>query len=79
MVIKMLLEISTAFSNIISPVRHDCQAKFVMRIDLKYFERAKAAYWDGRNDVGERVASGVYFYRFITPTFQRTKRMVILK
>ncbi len=44
-----------------------------------YFERDKAAHWDGRNDVGERVASGVYFYRFITPTFQRTKRMVILK
>jgi len=44
-----------------------------------YVERDKAAHWDGRNDVGERVASGVYFYRFITPTFQRTKRMVILK
>ncbi len=28
-----------------------------------YRKRTRAAYWDGRNAVGERVASGVYFYR----------------
>ncbi len=28
-----------------------------------YTDRAKVAYWDGGNDTGERVASGVYFYR----------------
>ena len=27
-----------------------------------YINRGKAAYWDGRNDIGEKVSSGVYFY-----------------
>ena len=27
-----------------------------------YQSRSRAAYWDGRNDVGESVASGIYFY-----------------
>ena len=44
-----------------------------------YQGRARAAYWDGRNDVGERVSSGVYFYRLSTPSFHQMKRMVILK
>ncbi len=44
-----------------------------------YQGRARAAYWDGRNDAGETVSSGVYFYRLSTPSFQQMKRMVILK
>ena len=44
-----------------------------------YNSRARAAYWDGRNAVGERVASGVYFYKLETLAFQQTKRMLILK
>ena len=32
------------------------------RIAAIYESESKAIYWDGRNDVGERVASGVYFY-----------------
>ena len=44
-----------------------------------YNSRARAAYWDGRNALGERVASGVYFYKLETPAFQQTKRMLILK
>ena len=44
-----------------------------------YNSRHRAAYWDGRNASGERVASGVYFYKLETPTFQQTKRMLILK
>ena len=44
-----------------------------------YQSRARAAYWDGRNDAGERVSSGVYFYRLSTPSFHQTKRMIILK
>ena len=27
-----------------------------------YESKSRAAYWDGRNSVGERVASGLYFY-----------------
>ena len=44
-----------------------------------YNSRDRAAYWDGRNALGERVASGLYFYQLTTPAFQQTKRMLILK
>ncbi|MXV74359.1 T9SS type A sorting domain-containing protein [Candidatus Poribacteria bacterium] len=44
-----------------------------------YQSREHAAYWDGRNAFGEPVASGVYFYQLITPFFQQTRRMLILK
>ena len=44
-----------------------------------YQTRSRAAYWDGKNEVGERVAGGVYFYTLQTPEFSATRRMVILK
>ncbi len=44
-----------------------------------YRERARAAYWDGRNDTGERVSSGTYFYRFQAGDYHATGKMTILK
>ena len=44
-----------------------------------YETRDKAIYWDGRNQVGERVASGVYFYHLSVGDYSAIKRMVILK
>ena len=44
-----------------------------------YRSRGRAAYWDGRNNQGERVSSGVYFYQLSTPSFHQMKRMVIMK
>ena len=44
-----------------------------------YNSQERAAYWDGRNALGERVASGIYFYQLTTPTFQQTRRLVIVK
>ena len=44
-----------------------------------YESRDNAIYWDGRNDWGERVASGVYFYHLTTGEYSATKRMAILK
>ncbi|MCY4402877.1 MAG: T9SS type A sorting domain-containing protein [Candidatus Poribacteria bacterium] len=44
-----------------------------------YHSHGRAAYWDGKNTLGERVASGVYFYRLGTPSFQQTRRMIVLK
>jgi hypothetical protein len=35
--------------------------------------------WDGRNDAGEAVASGVYFYKLVTKGFAQTRKMVVLK
>jgi hypothetical protein len=44
-----------------------------------YVEKESAAYWDGKTDAGEVVASGVYFYSLITNQAVYTKRMVIAK
>jgi hypothetical protein len=35
--------------------------------------------WDGRNDAGQPVSSGVYFYRLIAKNYTQTKKMVLLK
>ncbi len=44
-----------------------------------YQNRSRAAYWDGRNDVGESVASGLYFYTLTVGDFTATRRMLIRK
>ena len=44
-----------------------------------YTSRGRAAYWDGCNDFGERVASGVYFYQLQADTISPLRKMVILK
>ena len=44
-----------------------------------YESRAKAVYWDGRNEFGEGVASGVYFYHLSAGDFSATRKMLILK
>ena len=49
------------------------------RIAAVYESRSKAVYWDGRNGLGERVASGIYFYTLTAGDFSITRRMVILK
>ena len=49
------------------------------RIASAYENRSKAIHWNGRNDVGERVASGIYFYTLTAGDYSATRRMVILK
>ena len=44
-----------------------------------YRSRSRAAYWDGRNQLGESVASGLYFYSLTADNFTATRRMLILK
>ena len=44
-----------------------------------YTGRSRAAYWDGRNGLGEQVASGVYFYKLQTNDISPIRKMVILK
>ena len=44
-----------------------------------YTGRDRAAYWDGRNALGEQVASGIYFYQFETDEISSMRKMVILK
>ena len=44
-----------------------------------YLNRGQAAHWNGKNEFGEQVASGVYICELTTPRFQQTKRLVVLK
>ena len=44
-----------------------------------YESRSRAAYWDGRNTLGEPVASGVYFYTLTAGDFTATRKMLIRK
>ncbi len=44
-----------------------------------YHSKSRAAYWDGRNKLGEPVASGVYFYTFTAGDFMATGKMLIRK
>ena len=44
-----------------------------------YTSKVRAAYWDGRNAVGERVASGIYFYQLRADDLSYLRKMVILK
>ena len=59
------------------------------RVAAVYESRSKAVYWDGRNKVGEQVASGVYFYHLSAgrsglsvphrSDYSATRKMLILK
>ncbi len=44
-----------------------------------YHHPSTAAYWDGTNELGEVVASGIYFYTLTAGTFTATRKMVIRK
>ncbi len=64
---------------------YDRSGRIVRTIDVGhriagiYTSRFKAAYWDGRNKFGERVASGIYFYHLSAGDYSATQKMVILK
>ena len=44
-----------------------------------YESRSRAAYWDGKNNVGEPVASGLYFYTLTAGEFTATRKLLIKK
>lgn len=64
---------------------YNVTGKLIRKLDLGlkpsgvYTSRSKAAYWDGRNRYGERVSSGIYFYKMEAGRFSAIKKMVIMK
>ena len=64
---------------------YDTQGMLVRQLDLGYQQagyytnRTRAAYWDGRNRLGESVGSGVYFYHLSAGDYSTMRKMVILK
>jgi hypothetical protein len=64
---------------------YDVHGRMIRQLELGYIPagvyqtKAKAAYWDGTNNIGERVASGVYFYHLKSGEFSASRKMVILK
>ena len=64
---------------------YDTRGIVIRQLDLGhqpegyYTSRSRAAYWDGRNDVGERVASGIYFYQLQADGLSSLRKMVIVK
>ena len=64
---------------------YNLQGRLVRQLDLGlqeagyYVDKSRAAYWDGANEDGESVASGVYFYKLDAGEFTASKRMVVVK
>ncbi len=64
---------------------YDVRGVVVRTLDLglkpagRYINRSRAAYWDGRNSVGEKVAAGLYFYMIKAGDFTAMRKMLILK
>ncbi len=64
---------------------YDVKGQLVRQLDLgeqkagRYIDKKKAAYWDGKDQTGKAVTSGLYFYTLKADDFQATRRMVIFK
>jgi hypothetical protein len=64
---------------------YDISGRLVRSLDLgrrsagHYIIQPKAAYWDGTNQLGEYVASGVYFYTLQANRFSATRKLLIVK
>ena len=64
---------------------YDTRSSIIRRLELGhqhsgyYVTKNRAAYWDGRNDVGERVANGIYFYQLQADQLSFLRKMIILK
>ena len=64
---------------------HDVTGQTVQTLEVGYQpaglyqSRNRAAYWDGRNQYGEPVATGVYFCTLTAGDFTTTRRMLVNK
>lgn len=69
----------------VTVVIHAVDGRFVRTLALGYQaagvyqSKGRAAYWDGRNGIGEPVASGVYFCTLMAADFTATRKLLIRK
>jgi hypothetical protein len=69
----------------VSVLIYDASGRRIRVLDLgaqptgSYVTKEKAAYWDGKNDDGESVSSGIYYYQMSAGDFQASKKMLVLK
>jgi len=64
---------------------YNTNGQMVRRLELgnkmpgNYVDKAKAAYWDGRNESGERISSGIYFYQLQAGKENAVRKMIVVK
>jgi hypothetical protein len=63
----------------------DSRGRIVRKLEIghrpagRHLSQSQAAYWNGRNQRGEAVAAGVYFYTLSTNGYTASRKMVIVK
>ncbi|MEW5766330.1 MAG: right-handed parallel beta-helix repeat-containing protein [bacterium] len=63
----------------------DLSGRLVRSLDLgvltagSYISKDRAAYWDGKDNSGQEVASGIYFYQLKAGSFEATRKMIVVK
>ena len=71
-------------SNVVITI-YDIRGNVVRQLDIGhqkagfYTDKSRAAHWDGRNKLGERVANGVYFYQLRAGSVFVLRKMTIVK
>ena len=64
---------------------YDTNGRLIRNLELGvleagyYMQKDRAAYWDGRNSIGEQTASGIYFYAIHSGAFSAARKMLILR
>jgi hypothetical protein len=64
---------------------YNLAGQMVRRLELgnrmpgHYVDTSRAAYWDGRNEVGEEVSSGIYFYQLRAGRDASVGKMIVVR
>ncbi|MDQ1317919.1 MAG: hypothetical protein QG588_1574, partial [Candidatus Poribacteria bacterium] len=64
---------------------YDISGKLIRKINLgykpagTYISQEKAVYWDGKNENGEKVTSGIYFYTIQAGNYTATRKMILIE